>query len=119
MVLILNEEQIINSPITLKLKHYINGASIRYTLDGTEPDSITSKEYSNNIILTNNTTVKAKAFKQGWISSAVMENYFFSSKYKVDSVANLLPPDEQYKGCGTGTGYILEEHFVTLWRVRH
>ena len=68
-----------------------------------EPDSITSKEYSNDIILANNTTVKAKAFKKGWLSSAVMEGYFFSSKYKPDSVVNLLPPDEQYKGDGAKT----------------
>lgn len=101
--ILLNEEQIINTPIVLKLKHYINGVSIRYTLDGTEPDSITSKEYSNDIILTNNTTVKAKAFKKGWLSSAVMEGYFFSSKYKPDSVVNLLPADEQYKGDGAKT----------------
>ena len=101
--ILLNEEQIINTPITLKLKHYINGVSIRYTLDGTEPDSISSKEYRNDIVLTSNTTVKAKAFKQGWISSTVMENYFFSSKYKADSVVNLLPADEQYKGDGPKT----------------
>lgn len=101
--ILLNEEQIINTPITLKLKHYINGVSIRYTLDGTEPDSITSKEFSNDIMLTQNTTVKAKAFKKGWLSSAVMEGYFFSSKYKPDSVVNLLPADEQYKGDGAKT----------------
>ncbi len=101
--ILLNEEQIINTPIVLKLKHYINGVSIRYTLDGTEPDSITSKEYSNDIMLSNNTTVKAKAFKKGWISSAVMEGYFFRSKYKPDSVVNLLPADEQYKGDGAKT----------------
>jgi uncharacterized membrane protein len=98
--ILLNEEQIITTPITLQLKHYINGASIRYTLDGTEPDSINSPEYNNNITLAKNVTVKAKAFKQGWISSAVMENYFFSSKYKADSVINLQPTDEQYKSYG-------------------
>ena len=101
--ILLNEEQIINTPITLKIKHYINGVSIRYTLDGTEPDSIRSMEYNNNIVLTKNVTVKAKAFKNGWISSPVMENYFFSSKYKADSAINLLPADEQYKGDGAKT----------------
>jgi uncharacterized membrane protein len=95
--ILLNEEQIITAPIALKLKHYINGVNIRYTLDGTEPDSINSPEYNSNIVLAKNVTVKAKAFKQGWISSAVMENYFFSSKYKADSVINLQPTDEQYK----------------------
>ncbi len=101
--LLMNEEQIINSPINLKIKHYISGVSIKYTLDGTEPDSIHSPEYHNNIVLTKNVTIKAKAFKQGWVSSAVMENYFFSSAYKADSVLNLQPPDEQYKGDGPGT----------------
>ena len=101
--LLLNEEQIINTPVSLKLKHYINGVSIRYTLDGTGPDSILSPEYNNNIVLTKNVTVKARAFKKGWISSDIMENYFFSSKYKVDSIINLLPPDEQYKGDGAKT----------------
>jgi hypothetical protein len=101
--ILLNEEQIINTPVSLKLKHYINGVSIRYTLDGTGPDSILSPEYNNNIVLTKNVTVKARAFKKGWISSDIMENYFFSSKYKVDSIINLLPPDEQYKGDGAKT----------------
>lgn len=101
--ILLNEEQIINSPITLKLKHYIQGADIRYTLDGTEPDSIQSPQYRNNILLSSNVMVKAKAFKKGWLSSNIMENYFFSSKYKVDSVINIQPADEQYKGDGPKT----------------
>jgi uncharacterized membrane protein len=98
--ILLNEEQIITAPIALQLKHYINGVNIRYTLDGTDPDSINSPEYNSNIVLAKNVTVKAKAFKLGWISSAVMENYFFSSKYRADSVVNLQPTDEQYKSYG-------------------
>ncbi|MEI9911598.1 MAG: chitobiase/beta-hexosaminidase C-terminal domain-containing protein [Bacteroidota bacterium] len=101
--ILLNEEQVIHSPLTLKLKHYINGVSIRYTLDGSEPDSILSPEYNNDIVIAKNVMLKAKAFKQGWISSAVLENYFFSSTYKADSAINLLPPDEQYKGNGAST----------------
>jgi uncharacterized membrane protein len=101
--ILLNEEQIITAPIALQLKHYINGTSIRYTLDGTEPDSINSPEYNSNTVLDKNVTVKAKAFKQGWISSDVLENYFFSSTYKADSVINLLPTDEQYKSYGAKT----------------
>jgi uncharacterized membrane protein len=101
--ILLNEEQIIVSPLALKLKHYINGVSIRYTLDGSEPDSIKSPEYNSNIVLTKNVQLKAKAFKQGWTSSPVLENYFFSSTYKADSAINLLPPDDQYKGNGANT----------------
>ncbi len=100
---LLNEEQIITEPIRLQLKHYVNGTSIRYTLDGTEPDSSLSPEYNSNIMLTKNVTIKSKAFKKGWVSSDILENYFYSSKYKVDSIINLLPPEEQYKGDGAKT----------------
>jgi len=101
--ILLNEEQVITTPIKLKLKHYINGASIRYTLDGSEPDSIHSKEYSGDIILSGNTTVKAKAFKKGWVSSNTIETYFFSSKYKPDSAVNILRADDNYRGDGANT----------------
>ena len=100
---LLNEEQIITDPIVLRLKHYVNGVSIRYTLDGTDPDSIKSPEYKQNTTLSQHVTVKAKAFKPGWISSDIMETYFYSAKYRVDSVINLLPPEEQYKGDGPRT----------------
>ena len=44
------------------------GATIRYTIDGSEPDA-TSTLYSNPIIITGNITIKAKAFKIGWPDS--------------------------------------------------
>jgi hypothetical protein len=101
--ILLNEEQVITTPIKLKLKHYINGASIRYTLDGSEPDSVNSKEYNSDILLSGNTTVKAKAFKKGWISSNTIETYFFSSKFKPDSAVNILRADDNYRGDGAST----------------
>jgi len=107
--ILLNEEQIISSPITLKLKHYINGVSIRYTLDGTEPDSINSPEYNSNILLTKNVQLKARAFKKGWMSSDVLDNYFFSATFRADSAINILPSDEQYKGDGAKTLVDLEK----------
>ncbi len=114
--ILLNEEQIINMPITLKLKHYINGVSIRYTLDGSIPDSINSSEYSKNILLSSNVTVKAKAFKKGWTSSDIMESHFFSSKYKPDSAINFLPPDDQYQGDGAKTLIDLAKGEATNFR---
>ena len=98
-----NEEQVIRKSLVLKLKNYINGVNIHYTLDGTEPDSVKSPKYNDNIVLDSNVTVKAKAFKQGWISSDVMENRFFKAGQQPDSVINVLPPDAQYKGDGAQT----------------
>ncbi len=36
-----NEEQVLSVPV-LKMKHYIKGAEIRYTLDGKDPDGASS-----------------------------------------------------------------------------
>ena len=47
------------------------GATIHYTMDGTEPDA-SSPVYNNPIVLATNsqTTIKAKAFKENWLPSA-------------------------------------------------
>lgn len=92
-----NEEVVITEPVPLKLKHYVNGAVIRYTTDGTDPDSISSPVYNKKVMLAGNATVKAKAFRQGWLSSDITEADFYSAKLKPDSVINLLLPDEEYK----------------------
>ena len=44
------------------------GATIRYTLDGSEPTS-SSPAYSTPITIAAKTTIRAKAFKQGYIAS--------------------------------------------------
>ena len=41
--------------------------------------------------------VKAKAFKQGWLSSDIMQQHFFKGDYHPDSAALLSKVDEKYK----------------------
>lgn len=98
-----NEEQIITTTLPLKLKHYIKGVAIRYTLDGTEPDSISSPLYNKEVVLNKNASLKAKAYKQGWIASELLEASFFKSTYRADSASLLLPPDASRKGNGAVT----------------
>ena len=93
-----NEEQVIATAEPLKLKHYINGVTIRYTTDGTEPDSIKSPIYKENVMLDKKETIKAKAFKLGWISSDVVEKTFYKSGFAPDSAELINPPDPGYKG---------------------
>lgn len=98
MPLIENEEQIVIDPIALKIKHPINGVSIRYTTDGSEPDSLKSPEFKNNVQIDKSITIKAKAFKPGWISSDIAEKIFLKAGYKVDSIWLLkASADEPYK----------------------
>lgn len=92
-----NEDIVINEPVALKLKHYVNGAVIRYTTDGTEPDSVHSLVYDHKVLLQGNVTLKAKAFRQGWISSDITETEFYHAGLKPDSVINLSKPDDNYK----------------------
>ncbi|MCX7026228.1 MAG: chitobiase/beta-hexosaminidase C-terminal domain-containing protein [Spirochaetes bacterium] len=49
-----------------------SGASIRYTTDGTSPTSISGTLYSSYITVTQNTTIKAIAYKAGWADSSVV-----------------------------------------------
>jgi hypothetical protein len=93
-----NEEQIVLEPVTLKLKHYVKGVSIRYTTDGTVPDSLSSALYKGDFMVDKNMTVKTKAFKPGWISSDVTEKTFYKAGYKIDSIRFVQPsPDMPYK----------------------
>ena len=96
--LVENEEQVLLQPVALKLKHYVRGVTIRYTTDGTEPDSIASPVYKGDIMLNKNVTVKAKAFKPGWISSDVVEKTFYKAGFKIDSIRFVQPSaDLPYK----------------------
>lgn len=98
-----NEESVLTEPQELKLKHYINGATIRYTLDGTTPDSVKSPVYKEGVIIDSNVTLKAIAFKKGWYSSKVVEHHFFKKKFTPDSVQLITKPSPQYPGSGHRT----------------
>jgi len=92
-----NTEQVLLQPQPLKLKHYINGVTIRYTLDGADPDSVRSAMYTNEVMVSGNEQLKAIAYKPGWYSSDTTKADFFETKYRPDSLIHLLPPDNYYK----------------------
>jgi len=98
-----NENFVITGATPLELKHYVKGTLIRYTLDDSEPDSISSAVYDKNVVINTDVTVKAKAFKPGWISSDVIQQHFFKSSYNVDSVMLLSKVDDKYKANGAKT----------------
>lgn len=95
-----NEEQIVLEPVPLKLKHPIKGASIRYTTDGSEPDSLKSPAFDGRLMVDRSLVVKAKAFKPGWMSSDVLERTFYKVGFKPDSVSLQHEPNPLYKGDG-------------------
>ncbi|HMH34640.1 MAG TPA: FN3 associated domain-containing protein [Puia sp.] len=100
-----NEETIIDTPVSLKLKHYVPGITIRYTLDGSDPDSLHSPVYENNVKLSKQVLVKAKAFKSGWLASDLLAYQFYHATFKPDTIILLQPADSLYKGKGSKTLY--------------
>lgn len=100
---LVDNEPVVEMPFKIKLKHIVNGVSIRYTLDGTEPDSLNSPEYKGDITIDETTQLKARAYKQGWVTSNLVDNYFFAATYTPDSVKIVHPPNDRHKGNGAKT----------------
>ncbi|MEP6682299.1 MAG: FN3 associated domain-containing protein [Parafilimonas sp.] len=98
-----NEDFVITESTPLKLKHYIKGTVIRYTLDDKDPDSLSSPVYNKNIHINSDLNLKAKAFKPGWISSDIIEQHFFKGNYHVDSAILLSKVDDKFKADGAKT----------------
>ncbi|MEO6314858.1 MAG: c-type cytochrome domain-containing protein [Chitinophagaceae bacterium] len=86
------------APLALELKHYIKGVTIRYTTDGTMPDSVHAAIYKNDVLINRNTVFKAKAFKKGWLGSDSIVVTFYKNTYTADSIRSLTPLDSVYKG---------------------
>lgn len=104
---LLTKEAVFKTTSVLKLKHPINGVQIRYTTDGSEPDSLKSSLYVQPVLLHKSSTIKAKAYKTGWYGSETMTSRLYRSNYQADTTIFLLPPDNKYK---SGTAKILSDH---------
>ncbi|MDY0151990.1 MAG: chitobiase/beta-hexosaminidase C-terminal domain-containing protein [Candidatus Cloacimonas sp.] len=68
-----------DEPIDVLISSATSGVTIRYTIDGSDPTS-ESQAYSGFVHLAASCTLKAKAYKSGWIASAVKtDNFVFTS----------------------------------------
>jgi hypothetical protein len=81
----------------------VGGVSIRYTTDGSEPDSTTSPIYDSPVAVNGFTWVKAKAIRTGWYSSPSASFTFFKKGIKPSRTELLNRPNEKYKGNGAAT----------------
>jgi len=102
------DSSIITRFLDVKIKHLLNGVTIRYTTDGADPDSATSPVYKNTLRLTRNTNLKVKVFKPGWLSSDIVQRNFYKSEIHPDSIYLVSSPDKKYLGDGAKTLVDLE-----------
>lgn len=98
-----NKSHVLDKNERLVLKHNLPGTQIRYSLDASDPDSVNGPVFSEGLEVGNYVTVKAKAYKDGWLSSDAAEFNLFRKGFKPDSVSLESSPDERYKGEGAAT----------------
>lgn len=90
------DKMIIGDNEKIILKHPLPGVEIKYTLDGTQPDSVHGFSYKEPIISSQITRIIAIATRPGWISSEASDFTFFQKGIQVDSLRLLNQPEEKY-----------------------
>lgn len=89
----------IKDEVEVEISYPFDDTAIYYTLDGSEPDS-TSTRYSEPIRITNTTNLKAVTAKAGWGLSEVAMASFKKSTIAYNNVALNKVPAERYTGAG-------------------
>jgi uncharacterized membrane protein len=92
-----NEETILVKQMPLKIKHFVKGAEIRYTIDGEEPDSLHALLFTPDAKINEAFTLKAKAFKKGWLSSATISKVFYKKGFVPDSTRLIFASESGLK----------------------
>jgi len=98
-----NESSVIFPGEAVELKHSIPGVTIRYTTDGSIPDSINSSEYKKPIEINGFTVINAIAVKAGWRSSPLAEIPVFKKGLTPQSAKLITTPNQRYRGEGGKT----------------
>ncbi len=103
------EARIINgAPIPVQLRHYIKGVTIRYTTDGSTPDSLNAPIYKKDLVLDKAVVLKARAFKPGWLGSDSVMATFYKNGFRADSIRSLTALDSFFKGGSTGAKTLID-----------
>ena len=108
------DQMIIGRNEAITLKHPLPGVTIKYTLDGSIPDSINGTVYTSPILSTQITRIIAIATRDGWISSTTSDYTFFQQGIKVDSIHLIHQPNEKYKKNGKTTLTDLKKGFPEI-----
>ncbi|MEX2564554.1 MAG: c-type cytochrome domain-containing protein [Cyclobacteriaceae bacterium] len=99
-----NQSTIFYDSLELDMGHPIENVTLRYALDGSEPDSLESPVFEKGDIWVNRTTViNVKAFKEGWYGSPTATFRFYQNKFPPDSVALITRLNRVHPADGSAT----------------
>ncbi len=79
-------EGIFEGSTFVEVKHGVRGVEIRYSLDGSTPDSIKSPLYRKPLRVQSSVTLKVKAYKSGWRSSEPVQAVYVRKGLPIDSI---------------------------------
>jgi uncharacterized membrane protein len=91
------EKTLFTKGLDVTLQSKLKEVEIRYTINGEEPDSLSTK-YKEPIHFNKTTKLKAKAFKKGWLPSETLEKKFFKIGHKIAEYTIVEKPDIRYPG---------------------
>jgi len=79
------------------MKHPFKATVLRYTLDGTLPDSVKSPVYKDSFAIQTSVKLTVRAFSKGWKGSLPVQQMFIKRSFVPDSIELVTPPDPKYK----------------------
>ena len=94
------DKMILDPSEKITLKHPLPGAQIRYTLDGSIPDSIHGILYTKPFGISGLTEIHAVGTSKGWLTSNASSFTYFLKGHKIDSAIIINPPAEKYRANG-------------------
>jgi uncharacterized membrane protein len=85
------------------LTHKLPGTVIRYTVDGSDPDSTSNLMYDGPFYINGYTTLKTMACKEGWLCSKVGTFVLYKKGIAPLETKLFTLPNKDYKGEGAAT----------------
>jgi hypothetical protein len=85
---------------SISFTHKLPGTIIRYTTDGSKPDSVSSQVYSKPFTILECTEINAIACKPGWYCSKAARFLVFSKGHSPSDVSLNTQPNKDYRGQG-------------------
>ncbi|MDN3203500.1 FN3 associated domain-containing protein [Algoriphagus sediminis] len=101
--LLKSEKDMFGDSTLLEINHPIPSVEIRYTLDGSEPDSINSLKYEAPFWVKKTAEIKARAFADDWKGSPEASTLVFKAGNPPKELKLLTQPNAIYFGKGNLT----------------
>ena len=97
------ESTLFEGKTEVSLSHPIRSTEIRYTLDGSLPDSTSSPVYKDPIVLIASTPIRARAFAAGWIGSTDTKELLIKKGITPTAFNLVTPPNPKYAAKGAAS----------------